>query len=75
MTTYDPEDQAERRRVLANDARLRDQSCYCQSKPGPNWVHWSQFPEPNSVQHRPEVRRSSRGPSLGAELKIDGDEY
>src|SRR5262249_53304186 len=26
MTTYDPEDQAERRRVLANDARLRDQS-------------------------------------------------
>jgi hypothetical protein len=26
MTTYDPEDQAERRRVLANDARVRDQS-------------------------------------------------
>ena len=26
MTTYDPEDQAERRRVLINDARVRDQS-------------------------------------------------
>jgi hypothetical protein len=26
MTTYDPEDHAERRRVLANDARVRDQS-------------------------------------------------
>jgi hypothetical protein len=26
MTTYDPEDQAERRSVLRNDARLRDQS-------------------------------------------------
>ena len=26
MTTYDPEDQAERRRVLQNDTRVRDQS-------------------------------------------------
>jgi len=26
MTTYDPEDQAERRRVLINDARVREQS-------------------------------------------------
>jgi hypothetical protein len=26
MTTYDPEDQAERRRVLQNDARVRNQS-------------------------------------------------
>jgi hypothetical protein len=25
-TTYDPEDQAERRRVLLNDARVRNQS-------------------------------------------------
>jgi hypothetical protein len=25
-TTYDPEDRAERRRVLQNDARVRDQS-------------------------------------------------
>src|SRR6516164_7919230 len=26
MTTYDPEDQAERRRVLLNDARVREQA-------------------------------------------------
>jgi hypothetical protein len=26
MTTYDPEDQNERRRVLLNDARVREQS-------------------------------------------------
>src|SRR5262245_31922742 len=28
MTAYDPEDQSERRRVLENDRRVRDQSTY-----------------------------------------------